>query len=156
MDLTEPPARPLKNKGEPRAMGIDTVTREETPVMYAAASGTWDAIPEAAARAFQLLENALPPKGRKMIGYWHPPALQYRACYGATEGDNPGALGLEPDVIPGGRYRRARLKGDDIFARIPDAFAELEGMSGLSDDGRPWLEVYRRHDEVDVLVPVSG
>jgi DNA gyrase inhibitor GyrI len=135
-------------------MRADTVVREDVPVMYAAADGDWRSIPDAARTAFTILEKAVPAKGRKIFGYWHPPAMQYRACYGLRDADDPADVGLSAGIVPGGRYRRTRLKGAGVFAQIPDAFVFLEGMGGLSDDGRPWLEVYRRHDEVDVLVPV--
>jgi hypothetical protein len=72
-------------------------------VLYAGAVGDPNSIPAAAARAFATLEAAIPPRGRKMYGYWGP-----------LSGEVPG------------------------------------------DEERPWLEFYRRHDEVDLLVPVTG
>jgi hypothetical protein len=48
----------------------------------------------------------------------------------------------------------ARLKGDDAYERIGPVFDEL-AKDAVVDEGRPWLEVYRRHDEVDVLVPIK-
>jgi DNA gyrase inhibitor GyrI len=134
---------------------MDTVVLPETEVLYASAPGSPDAIPDAAGRAFAVLEAAIPPRGRKVFGYWHPPALEYRACYARKPGDAPEELGLATGVIAGGPYRRARLKGDDAYAQIPSAFEELEASGALAEDGRPWLESYRRHDEVDVLVPIA-
>ena len=136
-------------------MRVDTVVFPETEVLYAAATGTPDAIPDAAGRAFEELEAKIPPRGRKVFGYWHPPALEYRACYALKPEDSPDARGFATAVLAGGLYRRARLKGKDVYAQIPGAFDELAAAGGLADDGRPWLESYRRHDEVDVLVPLA-
>jgi DNA gyrase inhibitor GyrI len=134
---------------------IDTVDRDPVKVIYAAAPGDWNTIPAAAARAFERLEALIPPRGRKIYGYWHPPALEYRACYARQEWDDPAALGLREDVLPGGRYARVRLRGDGVFAEIGPSFAAL-AEEVHPDDERPWLEFYRRHDEVDLLVPVAG
>ena len=68
------------------------VDREAVAILYSAAPGEPDRIPAAAARAFAALEAAIPPRGRKMYGFWYPAAREY----------------------------------------------------------------YRRHDEVDLLVPVTG
>ena len=135
-------------------MRIDTVVFPGTEVVYAAAPGTSGSIPDAAGRAFAVLEAAIPPRGRKVFGYWHPPALEYRACYARKPGDAPEELGLATGMIEGGLYRRVRLQGENVYAQIPEAFAALEGSSDLARDGRPWLESYRRHDAVDVHVPI--
>jgi hypothetical protein len=135
---------------------LDTVVRDDVAVLYAAAPGTWETIPQAAGRAFALLERAVPPRGRKMYGYWHPPALEYRACYALIAGDDAEALALATGVIPGGLYRRARLKDQYAFERIPEAFRLLAAAGSLDESGRPWLEFYRRHDEVELMVPITG
>lgn len=136
-------------------MRHDVVEREAVPVVYAAAKGGWDDVPGAAGRAFARLEAAMPPRGRKMYGYRHPPALEYRACYARREGDDAAAHGLDETTLPGGRYARVRLRCDDAFERIGPAFESL-AKSVEVDGERPWLEVYRRHDEVDLLVPVEA
>ena len=96
----------------------------------------------------------LQPKGRKAFGYWLPEQREYRACFSLKEGDDPEALGLRQSVIPGGRYRRARLKGEDLYGKVGPTFDELAKDAPI-DDTRPWLEFYRREDEVDVLVPIK-
>jgi DNA gyrase inhibitor GyrI len=137
------------------AMRFDTTERDETPVMTLARAGTPEDIPAAAHRAWQDLEALVPPKGRKAYGYWDPPSLEYRACYSLEDSDDPEALGLERAVLPGGLFRRGRIKGDDAYAQIGPAFDAL-AKDATVDEGRPWLEVYRRHDEVDVLVPIRS
>ena len=137
-------------------MRIDVVEREPVAVIYAAAPGEWDAIPAAAARAFERLEASVPPRGRKLYGYWHPPLLEYRACYAREPRDLPDELGLREEVIPGGAYRRARIVDDDAFAQIPAGFDALQAVGPVAEDDRPWLEFYRRHNMVDLLVPIAA
>lgn len=134
-------------------MLVDTTEREDTPVVCVARSGTPEDIPAAAHVAWRDLEAVLAPKGRKLYGYWDPSSLEYRACYGAEPADDAETLGLERRVLPGGHYRRGRIRGDDAYARIGPTFDEL-AQGAKVDSGRPWLEVYLRHDEVDVLVPI--
>jgi hypothetical protein len=139
-----------------RRVELETVVRDDVPIVYAAELGTPDDVGGAASRAFARLEAAIPPKGRKMYGYWDPPSRRYLACYELAEGERPEELGLERGVIPGGAYRRVRLKGEGVFARIGetfDALAKDDAVDG--DSGRPWFEFYRRHDEVDLFVPAS-
>jgi hypothetical protein len=106
-------------------MRVDTTGREDTPMIYAASSGGPEDIQGAAKRAWRNLEAVLQPKGRKAYGYWLPEAREYRACFSLEEGDDPEALGLRKGVIPGGRYRRARLKGEDLYAQIGPTFDKL-------------------------------
>lgn len=137
-------------------MRVAEVEREPTQVMCAAARGTARDVPGAARRAFAALEANVPPRGRRIYGYWDPPAGEYRACYELQDGDVPEEHGFSQTTLAGGRYRRARLQGGNVYAQIPRAFDALAEMGGHSEDGRPWLEHYRRHDEVDVFVPIGG
>jgi hypothetical protein len=56
---------------------------------------------------------------------------------------------------PGGRYLRARLRGDPpaVYARIGPTFDDLV-QAHKPDESRSSLEHYRRHDEIDLLLPV--
>ncbi|HLF67906.1 MAG TPA: GyrI-like domain-containing protein [Gaiellaceae bacterium] len=134
---------------------IDTVTRDELPVVSAAEPGTPDDIGGAARRAFERLESAIPVHGRKAYGLWDPFSCSYHACYALVEDDRPEDHGLEREVIPGGRYRRARLKGAEDVTRIGATFQALAKDEAL-DSERPWIEFYRRHDEVDLHVPIRA
>jgi hypothetical protein len=135
-------------------MRVDTTDREDLPVIYVASPGGPEDIRGAAQRAWGDLEAVLHPKGRKAFGYWLPEQREYRACFSLQEGDDAEVLGLRQSVIPGGRYRRARLKGEDLYGKIGPTFGELAKDAPI-DDTRPWLEFYRREDEVDVLVPIE-
>ncbi|HSC50027.1 MAG TPA: hypothetical protein VLD16_07165 [Gaiellaceae bacterium] len=71
-------------------------------------------------------------------------------------GDDAAALGLEEGSLPGGRYLRARLRGEPpaLYERIGPTFEQLVSRTP-PDETRPSLEFYRRHDEVELLLPVS-
>jgi DNA gyrase inhibitor GyrI len=62
---------------------------------------------------------------------------------------------LESGTLPGGRYLRARLRGDppEIYERIKPAFDALM-QEAAADETRPSLEHYRRHDQIDLLLPI--
>ena len=136
-------------------MRVDTTERADTPVVYAASPGTPEDIPAAARRAWRNLETHISPRGRKAFGYWDPQAREYRACFSLVEADDPEAAGLGRAVLRGGLYRRARLEGEDVYGKIGAAFDALVEDADV-DDSRPWLEFYRRQDEIDVLVPVRA
>ena len=65
------------------------------------------------------------------------------------------SFGLPTVTIPGGRYARARLRGEPpgVYERIGPTIAELESQVEV-DETRPVIEHYRRHDEIDLLVPI--
>src|SRR5947209_6550061 len=86
-------------------MRIDVVELANIEVIYAAAPGEESAIPDAAGRAFQKLEALIPPRGRRVYGFWNPREFEYRACYVAQPGESL-PEGLQRGRIPGGHYRR--------------------------------------------------
>ena len=75
-------------------------------------------------RAWNELEAVVPPRGRHFYGAYDPVADDYRACVEVREGDAL-APNLESGTLPGGRYLRARLRGEPpgIYERI--GFREL-------------------------------
>jgi Integron-associated effector binding protein len=105
-------------------------------------------------RAWNALEARVALRGRHFYGAYDPIADDYRACVEVREGDEP-VPGLESGTLPGGRYLRARLRGDPpaIYERIKPTFDELMRQA-KADESRPSLEHYRRHDEIDLLLPV--
>jgi hypothetical protein len=133
----------------------DTVTREEVAIVRTSEPGSPTTIGEAARAAFARLESAIPPRGRRAYGYWDPGASLYHACYELLDADRPEELGFTRAVLAGGMYRRGRLEGEDVYAQIGPAFDELAAGAEI-DRTRPWFELYRRHDEVDVFVPVMS
>jgi GyrI-like small molecule binding domain len=106
--------------------------------------------------AWQRLEELVGTRGRKFFGAFYPSTKEYRVCVQMKDDDEPNALGLETGTLPGGRYLRARIRGEPptLYERIAPTFQELL-KRGASDESRPSIEFYRRHDEIDLLLPVS-
>ena len=105
-------------------------------------------------RAWDELEAVVDLRGRRFYGAFDPVADDYRACVELREGDEP-VPGLEHGTLPGGRYLRARLRGEPpgIYGRIGPMFEQLT-QNTKPDLSRPSLEHYRRRDEIDLLLPV--
>jgi hypothetical protein len=126
------------------------VERSDVAVMYLEV----DDDPSAIARGWAEFERRLGSlRGRRFLGTID--GDRYRVCVVARDGDDPDPLGLRVGSVRGGRYLRVRLRGDPdaIYARIPDAFGALERQAQVDPDRSP-IESYRRHDQVDLLLPV--
>jgi hypothetical protein len=107
--------------------------------------------------AFQRLEELVGTRGRKFFGAFYPQEKEYRACVQLQADDDPSALALETGTLPGGRYLRERLRGEPpaLYERIGPTFEEMLKQA-TSDETRPGIEFYRRHDEIDLLLPVAS
>jgi hypothetical protein len=105
-------------------------------------------------RAWDELEAVVLLRGRHFYGAFDPVANEYRACVEVREGDELDS-GLESGTLPGGRYLRARLRGEPpaVYQRIGPTFDELTKQA-RPDTSRPSLEHYRRHGEIDLLLPI--
>lgn len=105
-------------------------------------------------RAWNELEAVVSVRGRHFYGAFDPVADDYRACVEVRQGDGL-VPGLESGTLPGGRFLRARLHGDPpgVYERIGPTFDELTKYT-KPDETRPSLEHYRRHDEIDLLLPI--
>ena len=126
------------------------IEREEIAVQFVRVPDGLDEI----TRAWNELEAVVTLRGRHFYGAYDPIAEDYRACVEVRESDVL-VPGLESGTLPGGRYLRARLRGDPpgIYEEIKPTFDELIRQA-KPDETRPSLEWYRRHDEVDLLLPV--
>jgi len=127
------------------------VEREEIPVQFVRVGDRIEEI----RRAWDDLEAAVGSlRGRRFYGASDPVAGDYRACAELRPGDEL-VPGIETGTLPGGRYLRARLRGDPpaVYDLIAPTFAELLRGAG-HDTSRPSLEFYRRLDEIDLLLPV--
>ena len=126
------------------------VEREEIAVQFVRVPDGLDEI----ARAWSELEALVVLRGRHFYGAYDPVADDYRACVEVREGDEL-VPGLGSGTLPGGRYLRARLRGEppDVYERIKPTFDALAAREA-PDESRPSLEHYRRHDEIDLLLPV--
>jgi hypothetical protein len=129
------------------------VERPEVSVMFLEVADD----PSDISRGWTELEDLLGSlKGRKFLGTFDNGGT-YRACVQLRDGDDADALSLRTATVPGGRYLRARLRGDParLYERIPSTFAQLEAAAAR-DNTRPGIELYRRVDEVDLLMPLAN
>lgn len=115
-----------------------------------------DDFPAGLPDAWQRLEATVGDlRGRHFVGAFYPHTGRYRAC---VEVEESGARvpGLSRGEIPGGRYGRIRLREEPpaLYEQIPRAFDQLAAECAV-DGERPSLELYRRHDQVDALIPVT-
>jgi hypothetical protein len=134
-------------------LSASPVEREEVAVMFLRTR--LDA--EQMKQAWAELERVAGTRGRKFFGALDTTTGEYRVCVAQKGDDDPQALGLEAGTLPGGRYLRARLKGEPpgLYEQIGPAFDVLSS-STQPDQTRPSIEFYRRRDEIDLLLPVAG
>ena len=126
------------------------VDREEIEVQFVRVP---DGLPHIR-RAWDELEAVVALRGRRFYGAFDAIADDYRACVEVREGDEL-AAGLESGTLPGGRYLPARLRGPPpgLYERLGPTVDELTRQA-KPDTSRPSLEHYRRHDEIDLLLPI--
>ena len=105
-------------------------------------------------RAWDQLEAVVDLRCRHFYGAFDPVADDYRACVEMRDGDDF-VPSLESGTLPGGRYLRARLRGEPpaVYGQIGPTFEEMM-REAKADTSRPGLEYYRRRDEIDLLLPI--
>jgi hypothetical protein len=81
----------------------------------------------------------------------------YATCTPVLDRDDPAALGLRTGVLPGGWYLRAGIAGEPpaLYDRIGPAMQALR-VQAEQEPGRPLVEFYRRHDQIELWVPVAA
>ncbi len=129
------------------------VERESIRVMFRRTSDSQEAI----TRAWAELEAAVGSlRGRKFYGAYDPATREYWVCVQRREDDDSESLGLEDGTLPGGRYARERLEGDPpaVYRQIRPTFDRLAKRSDR-DPSRQSIEFYRRHDVIDLLLPIN-
>ena len=132
---------------------VAVVEREAVRVMFRRSSDEQESI----TRTWAEVESALGSlRGRKFYGVFDPETKEYRVCVQRRDGDDPSALGLEDGTIAGGRYARERLEGEPpaIYRLIQPTMERLAARPDR-DPSRPEVEFYRRHDLIELLVPVA-
>jgi hypothetical protein len=128
------------------------VERDAVAVMFARVADEQEAI----TRAWADLEARVGSlHGRRFYGLFDAGTGEYRVCVETRDGDDPEALGLEPGIVPGGRYARVRLQGEPpaIYGQVAPTFKWLARRAD-HDPGRPEIEFYRRRDVIYLLTPV--
>jgi predicted transcriptional regulator YdeE len=95
-------------------------------------------------------------RGRKFYGAFYPEPNEYHVCAGIKNGDDPASQGFEVGSLPAGRYLRAQLRGEppEVYDGIGRTFESLQKLVA-PDVTRPFIEFYRRHDEIDLFLPVA-
>ncbi|HLF05807.1 MAG TPA: hypothetical protein VI893_01300 [Thermoplasmata archaeon] len=105
--------------------------------------------------AWKALESKIPVKGRKFYGAFQHPDGPYRVCVAILPADDPGRLGLERWLIPGGKYAsRKLLDWEEKTDRIGGILGEL-GQENDRDASCPNIEYYRSERELILLLPVK-
>jgi hypothetical protein len=129
----------------------DPTERDPVVVMSAACA---DELPEIQA-LWSEFEHLVGLRGRKMYGVVDATSGIYTTCTPIRPEDDPPALGLQVGELPGGRFRRGRLRGEPpgVYDLIAPGVEELESAGSL-DRTRPVVEFYKRRDEIELWVPV--
>jgi len=96
-------------------------------------------------------------RGRKMYAVADLVAGTYSTCTPVRSGDDPEQLGLSLGSLPGGRFLRGHLHGEhpEIYRSIGPGFDELQATAGGVDRSRPLVEFYKRHNEIELWLPVA-
>ncbi len=116
---------------------------------------TRDELP-AIQRLWPHFERLVGLRGRRMYAMVDTAAATYAACTPIKEDDDPHRFGLDVGELPGGWYIRALISGDPpgLYERIGPAMQALVALADPLDASRPLVEYYRRHDEIELWVPV--
>jgi hypothetical protein len=134
--------------------GLQVVERESVPVMFRRTTDQQGAI----TRTWAEVEAAVGSlTGRKFYGAFDPATREYWVCVQRREDDDPETLGLEEGTLPGGRYARERLEGDPprVYRQIRPTFERLAKQRPDRDRSRHSIEFYRRHDLIELLLPIN-
>jgi hypothetical protein len=107
------------------------VERDPVPVMFKRVADEVTAIEQGISDVENVIGSL---RGRKCYGG------EYRVCVQVREGDDAAALGLEVGELAGGRYARPTF----------ETLAQREDR----DPTRGGIEFYRRHDVIDLLLPI--
>lgn len=136
----------LFDSGPARTLKVDMTvmlerTRDELPAIQ---------------RLWPRFERLVGLHGRQMYAMVDIRAGTYAACTPVRDGDEPDRLGLDTAELPGGWYLRARIIADPprLYERIGPAMQALVALAAPADPDRPLVEYYRRHDEIELWVPV--
>jgi hypothetical protein len=106
--------------------------------------------------AWPSFERLVGMRGRKMYAYVYERANTYTVCTPIRDDDPVDHYGLQRGTLPGGWYLRGCIVGEppEVYERIMPGMQELK-TSTVVDDARPLVEYYRRHDQIELWVPLS-
>jgi hypothetical protein len=94
-------------------------------------------------------------RGRKMYALIDTVLDTYTVCTPIRDGDHPERLGLQVGRLAGGCYLRGRIVGEppEVYAHIGEGMTELEHTKPR-DETRSLVEFYRRHDQIELWLPI--
>ncbi|MGP4049890.1 hypothetical protein [Streptomyces sp. 2A115] len=106
-------------------------------------------------RLWPSFEQLVGVRGRKIYARIDEQRNTYTVCTPIKENDSPDSLGLSVGTLAGGWYLRGLLVGEppQVYGLIADGMAELQSMSP-ADELRPLVEFYRRHDRIELWLPI--
>jgi hypothetical protein len=130
----------------------DRIERSEVPVMQ---QTTVDDLAHIQA-AWPSFEDLVGLRGRKMYALVDTAHDTYTVCTPLKDGDRPDRLGLQVGTLAGGSYLRGRLVGDppEVYGHIAAGMTELE-QTQPRDQTRSLVEFYRRHDQIELWLPIQ-
>ncbi len=109
-------------------------------------------------KAFQQLEKILGDlNNRKFYGilYGDPDNGIYRACTQIKDNDDPKFLNLQSWIIPSGKYTQTTIKDwltkTDLISIL---FKQMAAQFQV-DETRPYIEYYKRLNELILLLPTQ-
>ncbi len=104
--------------------------------------------------AFNKLEAAMPSmKGRKFYGTFYKGV--YKACAAVRDDDDPSAIGLPTETIPGGKYVSGKMDNwQEQIGNIGNWFMDMTKKVNW-DESRPSIEFYRSMTELIMYLPVK-
>jgi hypothetical protein len=115
-----------------------------------------DKLPEIQ-RAWPELENLVGLHGRKFYGIFDEKADEYLVATEVRPDDPRDHYGLEVGELAGGSYLRLSLHGEPpaVYGEIGPGFDQLHAAA-KTDPERPQVEFYRRHNEIELWLPISA
>lgn len=128
------------------------VQREDVAVMEQTAADELREIQ----KLWSSFERLVGLRGRKMYARVDDRAGTYTVCTPIKPDDQPDRLGLGTGTLAGGWYLRGELGGDPsrTYGRIDVGMAELLAAQPR-DHTRPLIEFYRRHDHIELWLPIQ-
>lgn len=129
----------------------DRIERSDQPVMERSTVDDVSHIHE----VWPAFEALVGLKGRKMFAKVDGVTNSYTVCTPLRSTDPAGRFGLQLGVLAGGSYLRGRIVGEPpgAYDRIAPGMQELESLADV-DSSRPLVEFYRRHDHVELWIPI--
>jgi hypothetical protein len=127
------------------------IDREPRPIMFRRIP---DELP-AMRRAWSEIEDMVGMRGRKFYGIFDAVAVEYLVCAEIRSDDPADRFGLEAGELAGGAYLQLSLKGEPpaVHGEIGPGFKRLHALEER-DEQRHDVEFYRRHNEIELWMPV--